>query len=209
MGRVSLRIITRQDSPQPFIREAYIRQPITRADVDFLPQGVFQAPLNSYIENSWKILSDVDLNMDNISCSLYRVEGINFLVVPTLLQVSTDENNQIFKVMWYANSSVINESFNYKVDCNITVEGILFEQVSQYVYINRERTFFEKINGIFDYLFGFITDILFGINQTVEKNQELLLNITSNQQNQTDILMRIEDKLDNLSSRPVFQMITQ
>lgn len=279
-GRVGLRIA--KVSSDSVIGETYLRQPITEATVDFLAQGVEISTIERWTENSWKIIADVNLEIEGINCIVERIDENHTHVMPVPADTFFDNDNQLFGMTWYTNESQINESFSYRTNCDVTIEGITFTDIYQYVYITREKSMWEAfgqlwqyitgfmtnilisiegtanetlnitkeinkttkqtnetthqinetttetqntIQAIFDYLFGGLTNFLMNINTTTTDTNEIVnqinttttetkelieeLNFTTSGGNNTQQLNRIEEKLDNLSQRPFFNLISR
>lgn len=216
IGRVEFRIMGHDPNLIIKIEESYLRQPITVATVDFLAQGVEISTLERWTENSWKIIADVDLGIENVTCLIERVDENHTYVMPVLAMEFIDNTNQIFGMTWYTNETQIEETYSYRVNCDVTIEGITFEDIYQYTYISREKGFWEAFQGLWAYIIGFMTDILISIEGSVNETLNITkeINRTTKETNQTthqidETTLKNQEILINITSQPHFDLISR
>jgi len=148
------------------ITEMYLTRPFKLADIDIIPQGVTEAAANTRVENMWTFVSQAEIpDITGGWCKIKQLVLIN--QTPSHVELNTSslgmefdvaDDFTYFKVYWEANTSVENmdEGFNYEVECGGYLGELEMSGFSQFVYINRENTFWENIQDIIAYLLQLI-----------------------------------------------------
>lgn len=148
LGYVRLRFYGVSTTAENFA-EIYLMIPPSPTDFQIIPQGVTQAEVDTWVETEWALFST---SARNISASSMSCEGsaMNGTVVVNSSYfeyiLDEDESGRHAASRWYANSSIFNEGENYEVLCMIELSnGVMIENVEQYVYINPHKTIMVRI----------------------------------------------------------------
>lgn len=143
--------------------------PVNQDDFSITAQGISETEVNQRVENTWVIVSPFNTTIVNASCSIYKMNEYNATASETQVDESgldmyVNASGNVLKVYWDANESLIDEGSNYEVDCSARINGIQFDSISQFVYVNRLKT-------IFDYIDYFVSYIMQMFNITRDTNQ--------------------------------------
>lgn len=127
------------------------------ADFSIVAQGVTETDIGERVENTWSVVSRIPVSILDVQCDFFQMMGINDteneeLINSSLLDVEYVIENYTFRVYWDANGSLVDEGKNVEVECNATVNGIEFSGISQFVYVNRERTLWQMIGMFYSYV---------------------------------------------------------
>lgn len=161
--RVYLRLIATGDYSET-ATEVYLKRPLKPADFNIISEGVSETEINHRVINTWSIISIAEIpDITNASCVIYKLPFINesvSLLNLSLLdpQYGVCDDNKCFYISWNANESVdmMDEGYNYQVSCSGYLGDLWMDGFSQFVYINRERTFLDDIKDIIAYLLQII-----------------------------------------------------
>jgi len=140
--------------------------------LQFHPQGVWMAEVEEWIENEWSFHATEDVTIDDMACIVELINGTNIQVIPIPYTETIDSVNNKITVKWYADNNEILEGYNYGVTCdiNVTVGGThtTLTGIEQYVYINRQKTFWAKFMEMWDKILGIEIAVEETYNKTIQ-----------------------------------------
>ena len=143
------------------ITETYLKRPFSTGDFSVVATGVSESDIDERIENAWLVVSDFQADIENFGCEIYVIgngtgEPDHTLINQTPLNVTYVVGARSFAVYWTADSSATVEGKNYEVECSLDLNDVHYDDVVQYVYINRQASFWEKIQLMIGYLLQLI-----------------------------------------------------
>lgn len=177
-GRVMVKLYSNESSSTS-ISEAYLRRPFRAEDFDIVSQGVEETELDRHVINGWLVVSRVSediTSVSNLSCELWRLDdgGIYFDLNETALNLMTDINGRLFEVMWDANETHgVEEGKNIELNCMVNANGVEFENIKQFIYVNNQKSILDNIQDFIVY----IAQILGLLQDNNDMLNELLLEL--------------------------------
>lgn len=156
-GRIILRYYVTDTSET--LTEAYLKRPFRADDFSIIPTGVAQTEINKRVENQWAVVSVGELpDITNFTCTWQQLldasEGSDHVLINDSqldVQYSIGQgptaNQDFVSVYWDANETVtgIEEGSNYELTCNLVIGEVELDELSQFVYINNQRSIIDNI----------------------------------------------------------------
>ena len=188
--------------------------------INFQPQGVDMVEADEWASNEWKFYSTDFLNITSVNCSINHLNATSEEVVITPYEETIDHENNIIKVRWFSNSTQVIEGQNYEVECSVDIdvgtEVITVGGIEQYVYINRQKSFWAFMQVMWEWL----TVDLWNATTEINETTQVIRNNTIYIMNQTDLIKadtewiieeignETDESIKEILIRPVMQSVT-
>jgi len=147
---------------------------ILESMLQLTPMGADEVEINNLVVHKWKFNPLPGMNISYLDCVIKRFDGINqfsIINVTEYFAMIDNAHNDVI-VQWVANSSYIDEGSSYTTCCqfNVTLGSTeyAFENVAQFVYVNRIDSLWAYVVNIWNKLVGIEQDLSLLINMSNE-----------------------------------------